>query len=125
MNVKPFCRHLNAQKFGPILNKCEAKSTKIQSVYTSNVALQTHAERYVPLAECRILAPFGKTQQCKRSVCKRNAYPLQDQGCNDMDPVQCKRSPNGPLHIYTVCIYTVADNQTQLTCLVINMRNKP
>ena len=48
MNVKPFCGHLNAQKFGPISNKCGAKSATTQSVYTSNVALQTHAERYVP-----------------------------------------------------------------------------
>ena len=94
MNVKPFCGHLNAQKFGPISNKCGAKSATTQSVYTSNVALQTHAERYVPFpnSERRILAPFRKTQRWKRSVCKRNAYPLQDRGCNDTDPVQCKRS---------------------------------
>ena len=44
------------------------------------------------IAERRILAPFQKTQRWKRSVCKRNAYPLQDRGRNDTDPVQCKRS---------------------------------
>ena len=46
------------------------------------------------IAERRILAPFRKTQQWKRSVCERNAYPLQDRGRNDTDPVQCKRSPS-------------------------------
>ena len=68
----------------PILNKCGAKSATIQSVYTSNIALQTRAECYVQ-----------KTQRRKRSVCKRNAYPLQDRGCNNTDPVQCKRNLSG------------------------------
>ena len=65
--------------------------------FTSNVALQTNAERHVPFPNSgasHILAPFRKTQRLKRSVCKRNAYPRQDQGCNDTDPVQCKRSLN-------------------------------
>ena len=44
------------------------------------------------IAERRILAPFPKTQRWKRSVCKRNADPVQDWGRNDTDPVQCKRS---------------------------------
>ena len=78
-------------------NKCGARSATIQSVYTSNVALQTHAERYVPFpnsgaSHTFAVAPFRKTQRWKRSVCKRNAYPLQDWGrCNEKDPVQCKR----------------------------------
>ena len=45
MNVKPFCGHLNAQNSNGIywfvrliLNKCGAKITTIESVYTSCVA---------------------------------------------------------------------------------------
>ena len=115
MNVKLFCGHLNTQKFGSISNKCGANSATIQSVYTSDVALQTHAERYIRrfrIAKRRILAPFRKTQRWKRFVCKRNAYPLQDWGCNDMDPVQCKRSPslevlNQRMNICSFCSKTM------------------
>ena len=37
----------------PILNKCGAKSATTQSVYTSNIALQTRVERYVPFPNSR------------------------------------------------------------------------
>ena len=43
------------------------------------------------IAERRILVPLLKSQGLKRSVRKRNACPPQVWGCNDMDPVQCKR----------------------------------
>ena len=77
----------------PILNKCGAKSATTQSVYTSNVALQTHAEHYVPFPNSGAshTGAVPKNETMHGSVLCVNGTPtatrsgMQRYGCNDTD----------------------------------------
>ena len=97
LNVKPFCGHLNVTLCGH-LSSAPSQTSAEQKVQRPRVftlaTLRCKPMRSVTyrfrIAERRILAPFRKTRW-KRSVCERNADPVQDRGCNDTDLVQCKR----------------------------------
>ena len=69
--------------FGPILNKCGAKSATILRMRSVTYRFRTTSVAY----SCR-----SEKRNDGSVLCEGNVYPLQGRGCNDMVPVQCKRS---------------------------------